>query len=172
MINLRDWRQRKSGWMCCHKREKYELYYISWGHGNGDLWNNTARKILEDEDKSQWAHRALENIFHYLDQGVRWPVAMNIIITLGEERRHKMTQDPWIMSYCCAAHLERWDLIQHYKPSRKIFNLPDKWAWRRALLNQPNLYWLWRRITPHCLMQNFVYVFYGFMDEAYLKTRT
>lgn len=171
MIHFRDWKQRKSGWFCCHNRVKLFLYYFVYGHGNGDLLYNTARMIIETKDKSEWAHESLENIFFYLNLGVRWSESMNEYIFLGEERRHDMTQDPWILAYCCAVYLDRYDLIEKYKPSCKIFNLPDKWAWRRALLGKPNLWWLWRRITPHCVMQNFVYIFYGFMDQAYLTAK-
>lgn len=171
MRRYKDWKSRKAGWSCCHNRVKLFLYYFVYGHGNGDLLYNTARKIIEDNDTSEWAHASLENIFFYLNLGVRWSECMNQYITLGEERRHHMTQDPWILAYCCAAHLDRYDLIEKYKPSRKIFNLPDKWAWRRALLGKPNLYFIWRVITPTWFMQNFVYVFYGFMDQAYLTVK-
>ena len=141
--------------------------YISLGDGNGDWAYNTCREIIDRNEKGAFAHMALEEVFRCINEGMRWPDYMNHIIKLS--RQYDMTQDPWILAYCCAVYLDRYDLIEMYKPSIKIFNLPDKWAWRRALLGKPNLYWLWRTITPHILMQDFVYVFYGYMDQAYLK---
>ena len=102
--------------------------------------------------------------------GVRWPDYMKPYIDPGlYGNQYNVTQDPWLLAHCCAVHLKRYDLIEKYKPSIRIFNLPDKWAWRRALLDKPNLWWLWRRILPFGWMQDFVYVFYGYMDETYLK---
>ena len=57
--------------------------------------------------------------------------------------------------------------IEKYKPS--IWKLPiffDKYSWRRKLLGKPNMYWLFEIITPYSLMQDFVYVFYGYMKLA------
>jgi hypothetical protein len=151
-------------------KEEVLLFYISIGDGNGDLLYNTCREIIDRDDHDDWSHLALEEVFRCLKLGVRWPDYMIDRIPAAIDRRqYDMTQDPWIMAYCCAVHLDRYDLIEEYKPSIWIFNLPDKWAWRRALLGKPNMYWMWRRITPHDWLQNFVYVFYGYMDKAYLK---
>jgi len=149
---------------------RIRLFYYSIGDGNGDLLYNTCREILDRKDTDEWAHRALEQVFTCLDLGMRWTVQMNDMIFLGEERRLDMTQDPWILAYCCAVHLNRKDLIEQHKPNFFMF-LPDKWAWRRALLSKPNLYWLWRKLTPHNQLQDFVYVFYGYMDKAYLDIK-
>jgi len=150
-------------------KERVLLFYISLGDGNGDLLYNTCREIIDKLERDVWAHASLEEIFIYLELGMRWPDHMIPDIPAHSGgRQFDMTQDPWILAYCCAVHLERYDLIEKYKPSIRIFNLPDKWAWRRALLGKPNMYWLWRRITPHRWMQHFVYVFYGYMDQAYL----
>ena len=146
--------------------------YITLGDGNGDWAYNTCREIIDRNEKGAFAHMALEEMFRCLEMGVRWPDYMNSLITLGVERQHKMTQDPWILAYCCAVHLDRIDLIERYKPSRGIFSFPDKWAFRRALLGQRNAYRFWRFITQDWLMPDFVYVFYGYMDLAYLKTRS
>ena len=168
MIKLEKWESLRAGHT---SKEKIRIrqFYWSKGDGNGDLLYNTCREIIDRDENDEWSHKALEKVFMCLDLGIRWTVQMNDMITLGEERRLHMTQDPWLLAYCCAVHLDRKDLIVKYKPSIKIFNLPDKWAWRRSLLNKPNLYWLWRRITPHNWMQHFVYVFYGYMDKSYLN---
>jgi len=150
------------------KRQRVEEFYYQPGAGNGDLEYNTCREIIDRDDKDEWAHDALVEVFNTLEEGKRWPDYMKPYIREGLlGNQLNVTQDPWIMAYCCAIHLERYDLIYLYKPSIRIFNFPDKWAWRRALLGKPNLYWLWRRITPHSWMQDFVYVFYGYMDQAY-----
>lgn len=154
-------------------REQQDYFYVSeWSSKskNGDLLYNTCREIIDENRKDAWAHESLFRVFKHLEVGQRWPTYMKEYIHPSiHHRQYHMTQDPWIMAYCCAVHLGRYDLILEYKPSCKIFNLPDKWAWRRALLGQRNCYWFWRRITPHNWMQNFVYVFYGYMEKAYLK---
>jgi len=167
MIREEKWKELCYGWSQ-HERLKVWLFYYAPGHGNGDWLYNTARAIIESGLKGVWEHKSLEIIFETLKKGQRWPDDAKEWIDPGLwPQQYRMTQDPWILAYCCAVYLGRYDLIEKYKPSIKVFNLPDKWAWRRALLGKPNLYWLWRRITPHNWMQGFVYVFYGFMDQAY-----
>lgn len=164
MINWEKWESFRAAWSAV-ERYKDGLFYMGPG-GNGDLLYNTARKILETDDKSEWAYDSLEAVFNSLDKGKRWPDDMSEKITTTNHKQTDMTQDPWIMAYCCAVHLDRYDMIKMYKPGIKTFNLPDKWAWRRALLGKSNMYWLYRRITPYGLLQDFVYVFYGFMERA------
>jgi hypothetical protein len=170
MINWDRWEKLRAGHSAKHK-EPILLFYISPGNGNGDLLYNTCREIIDKEVNDEWSSAALEEVFRCLELGMRWPDYMipDIPAATGQgDRQFDMTQDPWILAYCCAVYLDRIDLIEKHKPSIRIFNLPDKWAWRRALLGKPNLYWLWRRITPHRWLQHFVYVFYGYMDKAYL----
>ncbi|MCK5022564.1 MAG: hypothetical protein KAS04_00180 [Candidatus Aenigmarchaeota archaeon] len=165
MINLKKWNKLKARHTAKPKIRVVCFYYDP-ESGNGDVEYNTCREIIDNDEKYAWAHMALEEVFRCLEMGVRWPDYIAHLIKVNDQTR--MSQDPWLLAYCCAIHLGRVDLIEKYKPSIKIFNLPDKWAWRRALLGKPNLYWLWRRITSHNWMQHFVYVFYGYMDQAYL----
>jgi len=170
MIDLIKWEKLRAG-HTAKPKVRFDLFYYCEGDGNGDLLYNTCREIIDRDDQSIWAHLALEKVFVALELGVRWPIKIDDFIKSGNHSRLDMTQDPWIMAYCCADHLGCTYLIEKHKPSIKIFNLPDKWAFRRALLGKPNLYWLWRRITPYQWMQDFVYVFYGYMEKAYLHNR-
>jgi len=168
MIRWPRWEELRKGHSSKYKY-RVELFYYQPKAGNGDLEYNTCREIIDKNEQDEWAHYALEEVFKTLEAGQRWPDYMKAYIHEGLwGNQNNVTQDPWILAYCCAVHLGRIDLIRKYKPSKKIFNLPDKWAWRRALLGKRNLWWFWRRITPHRWMQNFVYVFYGYMDKAYL----
>jgi len=171
MINKDRWEALRAG-HSAKEKVKVIVFYISLGDKNGDLLYNTCREIIDRDDQYAWAHMALEEVFECLERGERFPDYMigNVDVSLAG-RQYNMTQDPWLMAYCCAVHLGRYDLIEKHKPSIMVFNLPDKWAWRRALLGKWNMYWLWRIITPHRLLQDFVYVFYGYMDEAYKKRR-
>ena len=168
MINIGKFDDLRAG-HSVKPKVRINLFYYSCGDGNGDLLYNTCREIIDRGETDPWTHAALEEVFVCLENGERWPDSMAHLIKTDLSKQYKMTQDPWLMAYCCAVHLGRRDLIVKHKPSIKVFNLPDKWAWRRSLLNKPNLYWLWRRITPHNWMQRFVYVFYGYMDQAYKK---
>lgn len=169
MINIDKWNKLRAG-HTAKPKIRIRVFYYSPGDGNGDLLYNTCREIIDRDDQDEWAHKSLEKVFICLDLGIRWTVQMNDMIFLGEERRLDMTQDPWLLAYCCAVHLGRQDLIELYKPNFWMF-LPDKWAWRRSLLGKSNSYWLWRKITPYRWMQHFVYVFYGYMDIAYLESK-
>ena len=165
MINLEKWNKLRAA-HTAKEKVRINLFYYDNSSGNGDLLYNTCREIIDKDEYDEWPHYALEEVFIYLEKGLRWPDYMAHLIGVTDQTR--MTQDPWILAYCCAVHLGRQDLIERYKPNFWMF-LPDKWAWRRALLGKPNLYWLWRRVTPHNWTQHFVYVFYGDMDQAYLN---
>lgn len=165
MINIEKWNKLRAG-HTAKPKVRINLFYIDPSSGNGDLEYNTCREIIDGNDTDPWAHYALEEVFIYLEKGMRWPDYMSHLIEPNDQ--YRMSQDPWLLAYCCAVHLGREDLIRKYKPNFFIF-LPDKWAWRRALLGKQNLYWLCRRITPYNWMQHFVYVFYGYMDHAYLN---
>lgn len=165
MIDFEKWAILKSGWSS-NENDWIMGFYYDPKSGNGDFFYNTCRSIIEDELEDD--DYVLEEIFFWLDRGKRWPDWADYLITTKNHKQTDITQDPWIMAYCCAAYLGRYDLIEKYKPGAWVL-LPDKWAWRRALLGKPNLYWLWRRITPYRFMQWFVYVFYGFMEKAYLN---
>lgn len=168
MIDFYKWNELRAG-HTAKPKIRVDLFYISPGDGNGDLLYNTCREIIDRDENDPWTHLALEEVFMTLVMGVRWPVRMNRHITLGEARRLEMTQDPWLLAYCCAVHLNRIDLIEDYKPKFGIFKFPDKRAWRRSLLGKPNLYWFWRRVIPFRFAQDFVYVFYGYMELTYLN---
>jgi len=171
MINWIKWDRLRRGHT--NKPKKQIVYlYIDPSSGNGDAAYNLFREIIDQDRKDQWAHNAVKAMFKTLDQGKRWPDYAEEYIDPGlHDQQLRMTQDPWLLAYCCAVHLGRYDLIRQYRPPVKVFNLPDKWAWRRALLGKPNLWWLWRRIIPYCILQDFVYVFYGYMEQAYLTHR-
>lgn len=168
MINVAKFNELKAGHTAKHK-VRINFFYYDNSSGNGDLGYNTCREIIDRDEHDSWSHNALEGVFKMLAAGMRWPDYMDNLIDAGDQ--YRMTQDPWIMAYCCAVHLGRRDLIRKYKPNTKVFNFPDKWAWRKALLGESNLYWLWRIITPYFIMQDFVYVFYGYMDQAYLNRK-
>ena len=165
MINIEKWNRLRAE-HTAKEKVRINLFYYDNSSGNGDLLYNTCREIIDRNVIDAWSDFAIDEVFVTLNQGLRWPDYMSHLIKVTDQTR--MTQDSWLLAYCCAVHLDRINLIKKYKPSVKIFNLPDKWAWRRALLGKWNLYWLWRRITPHWLLQDFVYVFYGYMDQAYL----
>lgn len=168
MIDWVEWNRLRMG-HTLKEKIAVDFFYYDPTSGNGDWAYNTCREIVDRGDRDAWSHKALEGVFETLDNGKRWPdYAIPYIDLSLHHEQFRMTQDPWILAYCCAVHLDRKDLIERYKPNFWLF-LPDKRAWRRALLGKTNLYWLWRRITPYRWMQHFVYVFYGYMELAYIK---
>lgn len=164
MIDFKEWGRLRNGW----SKNEYEWvfgFYFDPNSGNGDFFYNTCRKLIEEGIKDE---ETLEAVFYWLDQGKRWPDWADEMVTTSNHTQTQMTQDPWVLAYCCAVHMGRLDLIEKYRPPFWMF-MPDKWAWRRALLGKPNAYWLWRRITPYRWMHSWVYVYYGFMERAYLS---
>jgi len=160
-VNVNNWPRYPLG------KEGY--FYIAPGKGNGDLLYNTCRMIIETNDKSQWAVDSLVDVFDCLIIGIRWPDDMAEHIHTITHRQDEMTQDPWIMAYACAVHLNMMMFVEAIKPS-VFFWLPDKWAWRRALLGKRNLYRVWRIITRLIPKQWFVETLYYYMEWAYQKT--
>ena len=171
MIDWNKWKELKQPW--ADKNDERSIVQGWWYHhgsGNGDLFTNTARKIYDDPNYPN-ANLVLDEMFHWLAAGKRWPDYMSELITTTTHKQIDMTQDPWIMAYCAAVKLNRYDLIRQYKPSCTIFNLPDKWAWRKALLGKPFWWKRFRKIIPYNHLQWFVYVFYGFMELAYKESK-
>ena len=156
----------KEGYFYRGIKKLWELFkYGFYPCGMGDLIYNTLRKIIETNDKSEWAHRALDEcaVLLYLDK--RWPDYMNEEV-VGDKYRsqYSMTRDPYILFYACAIHLDERRYIK-MKPPLRLYT-PHVWAWRRVLLGKPNLYWLWKRVmgTPK---KEFVQVLRYYQDWSY-----
>jgi len=147
-------------------RQKVGYFYWHPGAGNGDLIYNTCREIIDRNDRSPWANNALLTCLVLLDEGKRWPDWMEKdgYVTTESHTQDQVTQDPWIMAYCCAAHLGRYHLIKAFPYRIKV--LPDKWAWRDALLGKPKRWKRWDKILPYGLFNWWVYVFYGYMKDV------
>lgn len=141
-------------------------FYIQPGAGNGDLIYNTFRCIIESGDKSDEAYESMLNCFDCLNRGLRWPNFMNDVIKLGEERQSDMTQDAWILGYCCAMFLDASIEVELNTPSG-FFWLPDKKSWRKALTGKRNCYRFWMIITKLWPKQHFVKVLHDYMNWAY-----
>jgi len=149
---------------------KKGFFYVAPGKGNGDLIYNTCRKIIDDYDRSSWAYGALASVFDCLNKGIRWPDRFDDYIVTANHKQTDMTQDPWIMAYCLAIHLNRKQYIENFKPGI-LFWLPDKWSWRRSLLDKPNFYRVWRAIARLIPKQWFVQTLYDYMERAEFSNR-
>jgi hypothetical protein len=152
------------------KQEGYFYLDQRESRGNGDLLYNTFRKIIDTNDQSEWAWIAFQKCYECLKKGQRWPDSLSDRITTTNHEQYDMTQDPWILGYCCAVSLDVADMIKEARPPR-FFWLPDKNAWRRALLGKRNLYWFWRRVARIIPKQGYVQEFYDYMEAAYEKRR-
>ena len=144
-------------------------YYGFCGRGMGDLIYNNLRKIIETEDKSEWAYEVFDRCIVLLIQGKRWPdeiqdeykefIAKNrvhlwvnkILKRLGkvefEKCRHQksMTRDPWVMFYSACIYLNKREFI-HLRPQPRLYR-PNLWALRKALIGEKNYYVFWRAIN-------------------------
>jgi hypothetical protein len=186
MISQAKFNRLKAEWS---SKDRYWWYGWSFGPGgNGDLLYNTARKIIEEDIDDSDNDGILENIFACLQSGKRWPDYVQEDITTTNHKQTDLTKDPWIMAYCCAVYLDRWDLIKDNPPprfSRKSmlnllqnkwakwsFFLPNEYAWYKELAGEKNRYSrFWRRFTPYFILPAHTYVLYGFMDKAWKKAK-
>lgn len=128
--------------------------------GKGDIIYNTCKKIIDDNDLSDWAYDALEIVTDLLIKGKRWPDEFNSfldarswvqyqlsyirfrIIYLFKKpypvfrlyrTQRSMTRDPIILQACLAVHLNAIQFIEVVKPPIRLFRL-NTWLWRKSLI--------------------------------------
>jgi hypothetical protein len=169
------------------ERIKIKGFFYGKGKGNGDWGHDNARKIIEDEDQSQDAHRRLEKIFETLWSGKRWPDEFDYLITTTNHTQTDITKDGFILCYACAVYLNRYDLINANPPptcnkNRKhlvqkkwrkwSYFLPNEYAWYKELIGESKAYSrFWRWVTPYFILPAHTYVLYGFMEQAYKQAK-
>lgn len=105
----------------------------------------TCRKIIDDNDKSEWAYEALEIMADLLRQRKRWPDALNHIHDSGNfieakltgryRSQHNMTRDPYILFYALCVHLDRRQFIEAVPIPWWLYSRRT-WVWRKALINK------------------------------------
>jgi len=100
--------------------EKWDIIYI------------TCRKIIDDNDKSEWAYAAFEIMAGLLSEGARWPAMLDHELDHLYGDRYKMTRDPYILFYACAVHLNRLQFIDavKMKNGRRL----KMWIWKKHLV--------------------------------------
>jgi hypothetical protein len=182
-MNWKRWNRLKQPWSE-EEREWLNGWCMGPG-GNGDLLYNTARKIIEENYEDRMDEIILADVFRCLSEGKRWPNDMNELITTTNHKQTDLTKDPWIMAYCCAVHLDRFDLIREYPPPTKpVKTVSKKWrkwsyflsweyAWYKELIGQSRAYSrFWRHIIPiFGYFVNHTYVLIGFMNQAYEQSK-
>ena len=130
---------------------KVGYFYFAPGHGNGDLLYNTCRKIIETNDKSDWARWSLVKVCCCLSMRIRWPDSMSEKITTTTHTQGQITRDPYILFYACCVYLGRNILIKRLKPPLKLYT-PAVWSWRRYLINptwcNKRVWLLWEWVSP------------------------
>jgi hypothetical protein len=173
-MNQRRFNRLKKEW----SENEYDIvdgYYIDPDSGNGDLFYNTTRWITENPTADYLDHLTLDEMFACLTSGKRWPNNMDFLITTTNHKQTDITKDPWIMAYCCAVHLGRYDLIKEYPPPTEPTGYKwRKWsyfrafemAWYNALLGDDKKWKRWRWIGNFIPVKH-TFVMYGFMCEAY-----
>ena len=118
----------------------------------GDVIFNTLKKIIDDEDRSEWAYLSLMSCKLLLLDGKRWPDVMNqegdcktipclwwqkLRINLFKMKtcRHgpqkDLTRDPWIMFYVASFKMNRFVNFE-LTPQRRLWR-PNVWRWIKYL---------------------------------------
>jgi hypothetical protein len=76
MAQEKNW--YKDGYFYRAQSPKWELdVYGFTPNGKGDLISNTMAKIIDDQDRSEWAYDSFLMCFDLLRAGIRWPDRMN-----------------------------------------------------------------------------------------------
>lgn len=115
----------------------------------GDLIYNTMSRIIDMQDKSDWAHTALDYCILLLFERKRWPYRLNQdntaknwfqwkwskLLKNGKYTRPQgnMTRDPFIATITCCLFLDRWEHIEAIKLPIHLYT-PKTWRWRRRLI--------------------------------------
>ena len=171
------WRKKSEPW----EIERWEFQVDSLG----DIIHHTLRKIIEDNDKSNWAIDAWFECAILLFDDKRWPDRMEAYIPRTQKWRSwpiirlmyfegkgdyrtqtSITFDPWVLLYACAIHLGR-DLMYLPKPQWWLYR-PTRFSWIRKLKGKPNLYRFWKWISPTSKKQ-YVIDLNKFMEQALKK---
>ena len=125
----------------------------------GDLIFETCYITLRDQDKSDWAYKAMQACANLLRQGKRWPDRMSndtdckslIIcfinrklrqwkIATPEKHRHqkRKSRDPFQALYTVCVFLDRKQFIEAAPMPWYIYS-PEIWRWRRRLIKDERL---------------------------------
>ena len=125
-----------------HPRALFDLIYV------------TMRKIIDEDDHSEWAYEALEKCADLLVNGIRYPdeyrpanMAKNrideavskVMYKLGITKYQKygpnckLTRDPYIYFYAACVMLDRKQFISAVKIPWYLYR-PNTWRWRKYLI--------------------------------------
>jgi len=124
----------------------------------GDLIFNTLKKIIDDEDRSEWAYLSLMSCKMLLLDGKRWPDTMNqegdcrgwicfFAQKIREMLKFKawrhghqkcMSRDPWIMFFVASFLMNRFVNFE-LKPQWRLYR-PNVWRWMKYLRTQDRRY--------------------------------
>jgi len=153
-----------------HKQGYFYIDDKPWT-GEGDLLYNTCRMIIETNDTSEWAWKALSEVFYCLEMRIRWPDYMDEYITATNKKQKDVSRDPYLLFYCACLHLGCRIWINWLKPPMKLYR-PKMWSWRRYLINQTKtnlrIYKFWKAVSPTS-KQEYVQVLNRYMDWAITK---
>lgn len=116
----------------------------------GDMIYCTMRKIIDEDDKSEWAYNALTICADLLLMEKRWPDSLNheldaknfieAKITGRYRSQRNMTRDPYILFYACCVHLNRLQFIEEVRIPWHLYSRRT-WVWRKALINDREEAW-------------------------------
>lgn len=128
----------------------------------GDLIFNTMSRIIDMEDKTDWAYSSLKECADLLKIDKRWPDrfneledAKNVVVYrwnmflkwLGvdkeypERAQNDMTRDPYIAFYCCAMFLGEDHYIKEIKIKWYTYS-PGTFRWRKRLIGNKKPNWV------------------------------
>ena len=150
----------KDGFFYRHKDPAWAIRMYGYDTGNkGDLIFETLKKIIDDEDRSEWAYLSLMSCKMLLLDGKRWPDVMNHesdckgipcmwwqkikvklikIKTCRFGPQKNITRDPWIMFFVASFLMNRFVNFE-LKPQWRLWR-PNVWRWMKYLRTQDRRY--------------------------------
>jgi len=144
------------GYFWRHPDPKWDIeFYGTDTKGKGDIIYNTMARIIDQEDESEWAYKALYECAFLLMSKRRWPIkddqecdAKTAIgwrfnqlvrkLRLTKKVKYRwnksITRDPFKAFYCAAIILQEERFIELVKMPWFIYS-PKTWKWRKRLIN-------------------------------------
>lgn len=151
---LDGWYKQYGLWFCKSKDWEFGKYWQN-PEGKGDCIANTCMRIIEQNDRSEWAFTAMMIISDLLLEGKRWPDEMNHDLDADNMIEHwlsgvyrpqnNMTRDSYVYAMCLAIHLR---LPQYVKATKIPLHLqrPGLISFKKVLLRNTKWSRFWFKV--------------------------
>lgn len=186
---MSEWYKQYDLWL--HPGPDWDIKeYGERGVSKGDCIFNTLVRIIDQDDRSEWADKAIDRCVELLKLRLRWPMGLNshndarnrideywskLLHELNIRDYHKfrpqksITRDPFVPLYYLAVLRNRINIIKELRIPIHLYT-PTVFSWRRYLI-KPN-WWSALIYNLHPLgRKDYVVRLSVYMYNAYLNRK-